>query len=287
MPPDIVAAIKRMDLPGEGDAAFIGARKLLQRAKLGFGRIAEALDNTGVSPAEHSSLEEEFTKLQHAYWAERDKNIRQQGTIIGLKAATGQSWAPLGVLAGLVAVAILHYGGAGALMGIGAGMTRAVTLAPAAAVPAPPAPISPTVHTPAYEPPKQLRPQPRRDHRITDRPYHGSFRRSRSWTDRRQPKSPPRQAPPQRHASLHGGSRFCPFSPASENPRRRWLPGTGLRQPRPSAEASSCKRAVAWQVAATPVDSGHSSFLTSMGQDRTRIRSLNTSTSRSPRRCIQ
>ena len=91
MPPDIVAAIKRMDLPGEGDAAFIGARKLLQRAKLGFGRIAEALDNTGVSPAEHSSLEEEFTKLQHAYWAERDKNIRQQGTIIGLKAATGQS----------------------------------------------------------------------------------------------------------------------------------------------------------------------------------------------------
>ena len=54
----------------------------------------------------------------------------------------------------------------------------AAFIAPAAAVPASPAPISPTVHAPAYEPPKQLRPQPRRDDRITDRPHHGSFRRS-------------------------------------------------------------------------------------------------------------
>jgi len=43
MPPDIIAAIKRIDLPGEGDAAFVGARKLLARAKLGFQDIASIL----------------------------------------------------------------------------------------------------------------------------------------------------------------------------------------------------------------------------------------------------
>jgi hypothetical protein len=86
MPPDIVAAIKRMDLPGEGDAAFVGARKLLVRVKLGFQHIAEALDHASVSPAEHAALAQEFAALRNTY-------LRQQSTIAGLKFIIGPTWA--------------------------------------------------------------------------------------------------------------------------------------------------------------------------------------------------
>ena len=78
LPPDIVAAIKRIDLPGEGDAAFIGRRKMLARAKLGFHHIAEALEHGGVNPAEHAATEAELARLRAEYH-------QQQRTIAGLR----------------------------------------------------------------------------------------------------------------------------------------------------------------------------------------------------------
>lgn len=85
LPPDIIAAIKRMDLPGEGDAAFVGTRKLLTRAKLSFQYIAEALEHASVSPAEHAALARELAALRNIY-------LRQQSTIAGLKLMLGPAW---------------------------------------------------------------------------------------------------------------------------------------------------------------------------------------------------
>jgi hypothetical protein len=104
--PDIVAAIKRIDLKGEGDAAFIGTRKMLSRAKLSFQHIAEALDASGVHPAEYAALERELRQL-------RVVHVRQQIEIAGLKIMLGStrlaeflrdSWRPIFLAAGFIAI---------------------------------------------------------------------------------------------------------------------------------------------------------------------------------------
>jgi hypothetical protein len=84
LPANIVAAIKRMDLPHEGDAAFRGACRLLAHAKLGFRHIAEALDNAAVSHAEHQAVTAELAHLTSLYQAERRK-------VLQLKIALGFS----------------------------------------------------------------------------------------------------------------------------------------------------------------------------------------------------
>jgi hypothetical protein len=104
--PDIVAAIKRIDLKGEGDAAFIGTRKMLARAKLSFQHIAEALDASSVHPAEYAALERELCQLRAVY-------VRQQIEIAGLKILLGStrlteflrySWRPIFLASVFIAI---------------------------------------------------------------------------------------------------------------------------------------------------------------------------------------
>jgi hypothetical protein len=127
MPPDIIAAIKRIDLPGEGDAAFVGARKLLARAKLGFQDIAQALEHASVSPAEHAALAREFVALRNIY-------LRQQGAIAGLKLMLGftgfggflqRSLARTGLLWGAVMVTVLVFTAGRGLLELESGWAQA------------------------------------------------------------------------------------------------------------------------------------------------------------------
>jgi hypothetical protein len=106
--PDIVAAIKRIDLIGEGDAAFIGTRKMLARAKLSFQHIAEALDASSVHPTEYAALERELRQL-------RAMQVHQQIEIAGLKILLGStrlaeflrySWRPIFLAAVFIAIGL-------------------------------------------------------------------------------------------------------------------------------------------------------------------------------------
>jgi len=126
MPPDIIAALKRIDLPGEGDAAFVGARKLLSRAKLSFQDIAQALEHRGVSSAEHAALAQEFAVL-------RNVHLRQQGTIAGLKLRLGfswfggfrqRSWRRIILLSAALMVAVLAFTAGRGLVEFGRGLAR-------------------------------------------------------------------------------------------------------------------------------------------------------------------
>jgi hypothetical protein len=127
IPPDLVAAIKRMDLPGEGDAAFYGTRKLLGRAKLSFEHIARALAAASVSAAERDALAQELAALREAY-------ERQQGIIAGLKPMTGLSlgplqriWRPILVVAAVVlTIGLGAWGGARALVDFGGDIADAL-----------------------------------------------------------------------------------------------------------------------------------------------------------------
>lgn len=136
MPPDIVAAIKRIDLPGEGDAAFVGARKLLTRAKLSFQHIAAALEHASVSPAEHAALAQEFAALRNTY-------LRQQGTIAGLKFMLGptwvgdflqRSWRRMLLLGAALTVAALAFSAGRTLVDFGSGKAQALETRSAQAV---------------------------------------------------------------------------------------------------------------------------------------------------------
>jgi len=127
MPPDLIAAIKRIDLPGEGDAAFVGTRKLLARAKLGFQDIAQALEHASVSPAEHAALAREFAALRNVY-------LRQQGTIAGLRLMLGftgfggflqRSMRRIGLLWGALMVAVLVFTAGRGLLEFGSGLAQA------------------------------------------------------------------------------------------------------------------------------------------------------------------
>jgi len=127
MPPDLIAAIKRIDLPGEGDAAFVGTRKLLARAKLGFQDIAQALEHASVSPAEHAALAREFAALRNVY-------LRQQGTIAGLRLTLGftglggflqRSLGRIGLLWGVLMVAVLVFTAGRGLLEFGSGLAQA------------------------------------------------------------------------------------------------------------------------------------------------------------------
>ncbi|HLN07391.1 MAG TPA: hypothetical protein VK281_00260 [Xanthobacteraceae bacterium] len=127
MPPDIIAAIKRIDLPGEGDAAFVGTRKLLARAKLSFQDIAQALEHASVSPAEHAALARELAALRNVY-------VRQQVTIARLKLMLGFTWfsgflqrsfGRTGLLCGALIVAVLLFTTERGLLDFGSGLAQA------------------------------------------------------------------------------------------------------------------------------------------------------------------